>query len=201
MQLTSRPTKRKSQNPQKVSADLGSRSGRWDLMNFFSKRLPRAPRTELEGIKNILISITAGQRNASGLCVDMGLIDEIEKKASCRSCTGNNSVVNTFKSSAVQIVSTSDELRRSNRSTGSNSLRTSLVAETGQCSTVNGLTGQSRTDEKGAIMSSKLRLSGRAAIRDHPRAEGRDGASGRVELVNSTSHGPRERAWRIGAQS
>jgi NitT/TauT family transport system substrate-binding protein len=46
---------------------------------FFSKRLPRAPRTEFEGIKNILASINAGQRTA-GEFVDMSLLDEIDKE-------------------------------------------------------------------------------------------------------------------------
>jgi NitT/TauT family transport system substrate-binding protein len=46
---------------------------------FFAKRLPRMPRTELEGIKNILVSINAGQRSP-GDFVDMSLIDEIEKE-------------------------------------------------------------------------------------------------------------------------
>ena len=46
---------------------------------FFSKRLARTPRTELEGIKNILTSINAGQRNPSEF-VDMSLLDEIEKE-------------------------------------------------------------------------------------------------------------------------
>ncbi len=46
---------------------------------FFAKRLPRTPRTELEGIKNILSSINAGQRSATEF-VDMSLIDEIEKE-------------------------------------------------------------------------------------------------------------------------
>ena len=46
---------------------------------FFAKRLPRTPRTELEGIKNILTSINAGQRNPSDF-IDMSLIDEIEKE-------------------------------------------------------------------------------------------------------------------------
>jgi hypothetical protein len=41
--------------------------------------LPRTPRTELEGIKNILVSINAGQRNPADF-VDMSLIDEIEKE-------------------------------------------------------------------------------------------------------------------------
>jgi NitT/TauT family transport system substrate-binding protein len=46
---------------------------------FFAKRLPRTPRTEMEGIKNILVSINAGQRNPNDF-VDMSLIDEIEKE-------------------------------------------------------------------------------------------------------------------------
>ena len=47
---------------------------------FFAKRLPRMPRTELEGIKNILVSINAGQRSP-GDFVDISLIDEIEKES------------------------------------------------------------------------------------------------------------------------
>ena len=46
---------------------------------FFAKRLARSPRTELEGIKNILTSIGAGQRNPTDF-VDMSLIDDIEKE-------------------------------------------------------------------------------------------------------------------------
>ena len=46
---------------------------------FFADRLARTPRTEMEGIKNILTSINAGQRNPSEF-VDMSLIDEIEKE-------------------------------------------------------------------------------------------------------------------------
>ena len=46
---------------------------------FFAKRLARSPRTELEGIKNILSSIGAGQKNPTDF-VDMSLIDEIEKE-------------------------------------------------------------------------------------------------------------------------
>jgi NitT/TauT family transport system substrate-binding protein len=46
---------------------------------FFAKRLPRTPRTELEGIKNILVSINASQKNPADF-VDMSLIDEIEKE-------------------------------------------------------------------------------------------------------------------------
>lgn len=47
--------------------------------DFFAKRLARSPRTELEGIKNILTSIGAGQKNPTEF-VDMSLIDEIEKE-------------------------------------------------------------------------------------------------------------------------
>jgi ABC-type nitrate/sulfonate/bicarbonate transport system substrate-binding protein len=46
---------------------------------FFADRLARSPRTELEGIKNILVSIDAAQRNPTDF-VDMSLIDEIEKE-------------------------------------------------------------------------------------------------------------------------
>ena len=46
---------------------------------FFADRLARSPRTELEGIKNILVSIDAAQRNPADF-VDMSLIDEIEKE-------------------------------------------------------------------------------------------------------------------------
>ena len=46
---------------------------------FFAKRLSRSPRTELEGIKNILASIDAAQRKP-GEFIDMSLIDEIVKE-------------------------------------------------------------------------------------------------------------------------
>jgi len=46
---------------------------------FFAKRLARSPRTELEGIRNILTSIGAGQKSSTDF-VDMSLIDEIEKE-------------------------------------------------------------------------------------------------------------------------
>lgn len=46
---------------------------------FFAKRLPRVPRTEPEGIKNILASIDAAQKDPSEF-LDMSLIDEIEKE-------------------------------------------------------------------------------------------------------------------------
>ena len=47
--------------------------------DFFAKRLSRSPRTELEGIKNILASIDAAQRKPAEF-IDMSLIDEIEKE-------------------------------------------------------------------------------------------------------------------------
>jgi hypothetical protein len=46
---------------------------------FFAKRLPRVPRTEVEGIKNILASIDAAQKDP-GEFLEMSLIDEIEKE-------------------------------------------------------------------------------------------------------------------------
>jgi NitT/TauT family transport system substrate-binding protein len=46
---------------------------------FFAKRLPRVPRTEIEGIKNILTSMDAAQKEP-GEFLDMSLIDEIEKE-------------------------------------------------------------------------------------------------------------------------
>jgi len=53
---------------------------------FFANALSRSPRTELEGIK------TSWRRSAPvkeiAEFVDMNLIDEIERKASCRNCTG-----------------------------------------------------------------------------------------------------------------
>jgi NitT/TauT family transport system substrate-binding protein len=55
---------------------------------FFAKRLARSPRTELEGIKNILTSIGGGQRNAAEF-VDMSLIDEIEKEGFVQKLYGN----------------------------------------------------------------------------------------------------------------
>ena len=55
---------------------------------FFAKRLARSPRTELEGIKNILTSIGAGQRNAAEF-VDMSLIAEIEKEGFVQKLYGN----------------------------------------------------------------------------------------------------------------
>lgn len=46
---------------------------------FFAKRLPRSPRTEVEGIKNILASIDAANKNSADF-IDMSLIDEIERE-------------------------------------------------------------------------------------------------------------------------
>ncbi len=46
---------------------------------FFAKRLPRSPRTELEGIKHILLSIDAGDKNPADF-IDMSLLDEIERE-------------------------------------------------------------------------------------------------------------------------
>src|SRR4029453_3327380 len=55
---------------------------------FFAKPLAPSPRTELEGIKNILTSIGGGQRNAAEF-VDMSLIDEIEKEGFVQKLYGN----------------------------------------------------------------------------------------------------------------
>jgi hypothetical protein len=55
---------------------------------FFAKRLGRTPRTELEGIKNILTSINAAQKNPSDF-IDMSLIDEIEKEGFVQKLYGN----------------------------------------------------------------------------------------------------------------
>jgi len=55
---------------------------------FFAKRLSRSPRTELEGIKNILSSIGAGQKNPTDF-IDMSLIDEIEKEGFVQKLYGN----------------------------------------------------------------------------------------------------------------
>jgi NitT/TauT family transport system substrate-binding protein len=55
---------------------------------FFADRLARSPRTELEGIKNILISIDAGQKNPADF-VDMSIIDEIEKEGFVRKLYGS----------------------------------------------------------------------------------------------------------------
>ena len=55
---------------------------------FFAKRLARSPRTEMEGIKHILASIGAAQRNPSDF-VDMSIIDEIEKEGFVQKLYGN----------------------------------------------------------------------------------------------------------------
>jgi ABC-type nitrate/sulfonate/bicarbonate transport system substrate-binding protein len=55
---------------------------------FFAKRLSRSPRTELEGIKNILASIDAAQRKPAEF-IDMSLIDEIEKEGFVKKLYGN----------------------------------------------------------------------------------------------------------------
>jgi NitT/TauT family transport system substrate-binding protein len=55
---------------------------------FFSKRLLRSPRTELEGIKNILNSIGSPQKNPADF-VDMSLLDEIAKEGFVQKLYGN----------------------------------------------------------------------------------------------------------------
>lgn len=50
-----------------------------ETYEFFAKRLPRSPRTELEGIRNVLASLDAAQRTPLEF-VDMSLIEEIEKE-------------------------------------------------------------------------------------------------------------------------
>jgi ABC-type nitrate/sulfonate/bicarbonate transport system substrate-binding protein len=55
---------------------------------FFAKRLPRSPRTELEGIKNILVSIDASDRNPADF-IDMSLIDEIEREGFIKKLYGS----------------------------------------------------------------------------------------------------------------
>ncbi len=55
---------------------------------FFSKRLPRTPRTELEGIKNILASIDAANKDPADF-IDMSLIDEIEREGFVKKLYGN----------------------------------------------------------------------------------------------------------------
>ena len=55
---------------------------------FFAKRLPRSPRTELEGIKNILVSIDAGDKNPADF-IDMSLIDEIEREVFIKKLYGS----------------------------------------------------------------------------------------------------------------
>lgn len=55
---------------------------------FFARRLPRSPRTELEGIKNILMSIGAAQKNPPEF-VDLSIVDEIEKEGFVQKLYGN----------------------------------------------------------------------------------------------------------------
>lgn len=55
---------------------------------FFAKRLPRSPRTELEGIKNILVSIDAANKDPADF-IDMSLIDEIEREGFVKKLYGN----------------------------------------------------------------------------------------------------------------
>jgi len=50
--------------------------------------LGRSPRTELEGIKNILTYLNAGQKNPADF-IDMSLIDEIEKEGFVQKLYGN----------------------------------------------------------------------------------------------------------------
>jgi NitT/TauT family transport system substrate-binding protein len=55
---------------------------------FFAKRLPRSPRTELEGIKNILASINASDKNPADF-IDMSIIDEIEREGFIKKLYGS----------------------------------------------------------------------------------------------------------------
>lgn len=55
---------------------------------FFAKRLLRSPRTEIEGIRNILASIGSPQKNPADF-VDMSLLDEIEKEGFVQKLYGN----------------------------------------------------------------------------------------------------------------
>jgi NitT/TauT family transport system substrate-binding protein len=55
---------------------------------FFSKRLPTSPRTELEGIKHILASIDAGNKNPADF-IDMSIIDEIEREGFIKQLYGS----------------------------------------------------------------------------------------------------------------
>lgn len=47
--------------------------------DFFSKRMPQVPRTEIEGVKNILEEVGASQKDYRGF-LDMSLVDEIEQE-------------------------------------------------------------------------------------------------------------------------
>jgi NitT/TauT family transport system substrate-binding protein len=55
---------------------------------FFSKRLPTSPRTELEGIKHILASIDASNKNPADF-IDMSIIDEIEREGFIKQLYGS----------------------------------------------------------------------------------------------------------------
>jgi ABC-type nitrate/sulfonate/bicarbonate transport system substrate-binding protein len=55
---------------------------------FFAKRLARVPRTEAEGIKNVLASIGAAQKDP-GEFVDMSLIDDLEREGFVQKLYGN----------------------------------------------------------------------------------------------------------------
>jgi NitT/TauT family transport system substrate-binding protein len=55
---------------------------------FFAKRLARSPRTELEGIKNILVSIDATDKNPADF-IDMSIIDEIEREGFIKKLYGS----------------------------------------------------------------------------------------------------------------
>jgi NitT/TauT family transport system substrate-binding protein len=55
---------------------------------FFAKRLARSPRTELEGIKNILVSIDAADKNPADFIV-MSIIDEIEREGFIKKLYGS----------------------------------------------------------------------------------------------------------------
>lgn len=59
-----------------------------ETYEFFAKRLPRSPRTELEGIRNVLASLDAAQRNPLEF-VEMSLIEEIEKEGFVQKLYGN----------------------------------------------------------------------------------------------------------------
>jgi len=55
---------------------------------FFAKRLPRSPRTELEGIKNILVSIDAADKNPADF-IDMSVVDEVEREGFVKKLYGS----------------------------------------------------------------------------------------------------------------
>jgi len=55
---------------------------------FFSKRLARSPRTELEGIKHILTSINASDKNPADF-VDLSIVDEIEREGFVKKLYGS----------------------------------------------------------------------------------------------------------------